>query len=145
MHTRFNQHEMLKIQIDDRRRLVEIQKDFNTLFPFLKLEFFKVPHKVGQGSSKSLLQDANKFVRDCRSSFPGGYLEIKETMTVSQLEELIFSKHGLAAQVFRKSGNVWLETSATDNWTLLQQNNEGAELSTQIKENRENLDNIDPY
>ena len=66
-------------------------------------------------------------------------------MTVNQLELLIFSKFGLAAQVFRKSGNVWLETSATDNWTLLQQNNEGAELSTQIKENRENLDNIDPY
>lgn len=145
MYSRFNQNEMFKIKIDDKRKLVDIQKDFNALFPFLKLEFFKAPHKIGQGSAKNLLQDANKLVRDCRSSFPEGHLEIIDTMTVNQLEDLIFSSYGLAAQVFRKSGNVWLETSATDNWTLLQQNNEGAELSTQIKENRENLDNIDPY
>jgi hypothetical protein len=145
MYSRFNQNEMFKIKIDDKRKLVDIQNDFNALFPFLKLEFFKAPHKIGQGSAKNLLQDANKLVRDCRSSFPEGHLEIIDTMTVNQLEDLIFSSYGLAAQVFRKSGNVWLETSATDNWTLLQQNNEGAELSTQIKENRENLDNIDPY
>jgi hypothetical protein len=44
--------------------------------------------------------------------------------------------YGLSVQVFRKSGNVWLETSATDNWTLRQQNNEGAELSTQMKNDR---------
>ncbi|MFN0188193.1 MAG: hypothetical protein ACKVQV_05780 [Bacteroidia bacterium] len=136
---------MLKILISDERKLMEIQRDFNSYFPFLKLEFFKVPHKIGEGSAKSLLLDSNKLIRDIRSNRPESHLEFKDEMTVNQLEELIFSKFGLAAQVFRKSGNVWLETSATDNWTLLQQNNEGAELSTQIKENRENLDNIDPY
>ncbi|MBK9637683.1 MAG: hypothetical protein IPO63_07635 [Bacteroidetes bacterium] len=136
---------MLKILISDERKLIEIQKDFNSYFPFLKLEFFKAPHKIGEGSSKSLLLDANKLVREIRNNRPESHLEINSGMTVNQLELLIFSDFGLAAQVFRKSGNVWLETSATDNWTLLQQNNEGAELSTQIKENRENLDNIDPY
>ncbi len=145
MYSRFNQNEMLKILISDERKLMEIQKDFTLFFPFLKLEFFKAPHKIGDGSAKHLLLDSNKLIKDCRSSRPTLHIEIKESMTVDQLEQLLFENFGLAAQVFRKSGNVWLETSATDNWTLLQQNNEGAELSTQIKENRENLDNIDPY
>jgi hypothetical protein len=145
MYSRFNQNEMLKIQISDERTLKEIQSDFNSYFPFLKLEFFKTPHRVGQGSAKDLIIASNKFVKDCRTLKPSGFLEIKDGMTVNQLEQLLFENFGLAAQVFRKSGNVWLETSATDNWTLLQQNNEGAELSTQIKENRENIDNIDPY
>ncbi len=145
MYSRFNQNEMLKIQISDERTLKEIQNDFNSYFPFLKLEFFKAPHRVGQGSAKDLIIAPIKLVKDCRTKKPAGFLEIKEGMTVSQLEQLFFASFGLSAQVFRKSGNVWLETSATDNWTLLQQNNEGAELSTQIKENRENLDNIDPY
>ena len=145
MYSRFNQNEMLKILISDEIKLIEIQKDFNSYFPFLKLEFFKVPHKIGEGSAKNLLLDSNKLVRDVRSNRPASHLEFRDEMTVNQLELLIYSNFGLAAQVFRKSGNVWLETSATDNWTLLQQNNEGAESSTQIKENRENLDNIDPY
>jgi hypothetical protein len=36
-------------------------------------------------------------------------------------------------QVFRKSGNVWLETSATDAWSLKQQNQEGMDLSTEFR------------
>jgi hypothetical protein len=36
---------------------------------------------------------------------------------------------GLYVQVFRKSGKVWLETTATDNWSLYKQNEEGQELS----------------
>ena len=145
MYSRFNQNEMLKILISDERKLIEIQKDFTLFFPFLKLEFFKAPHKIGESSAKNLLLDANKLIKDCRSNRSSSHLEVKESMSVNQLEQLLFENFGLAAQVFRKSGNVWLETSATDNLTLLQQNNEGAELSTQIKENRENLDNIDPY
>jgi hypothetical protein len=145
MHSRFNQNEMLKIQISDERTLKEIQNDFNSYFPYLKLEFFKAPHRVGQGSAKDLLIAPTKFVKDCRALRQSGYLEIMDGMTVNQLEQLFYTGHGLAAQVFRKSGNVWLETSATDNWTLTQQNNEGAELSIHIKDKNEDLDNIDPY
>lgn len=49
-------------------------------------------------------------------------------MKVSELEALL-SKVGLPAQVFRRSGNVWIETSLTNDWTLAQQNYEGELLS----------------
>ena len=64
-------------------------------------------------------------------------LVMNEQMAVNELEEQFVSKFGLSAQVFRKSGNVWLETSATDSWSLRQQNDEGAELSRQINPRRE--------
>ncbi|MBL7924623.1 MAG: hypothetical protein JNL88_10540 [Bacteroidia bacterium] len=135
----------MKLEIRDDRRLFEIQEDFNVLFPFLKIEFFKAPHRIGEGSAKILIYENSRYVRDCRVKHQDGDLVISEKMTVNELEESFLREFGLSAQVFRKSGNVWLETSATDNWTLRQQNSEGAELSTQIRDKRENADDTDMY
>jgi hypothetical protein len=33
------------------------------------------------------------------------------------------------AQVYRKSGKIWLETTVTDSWTLEEQNKQGESLS----------------
>ena len=59
-----------------------------------------------------------------------GDIQINEEMKVIELEKLFKDKFKLAVQVFRKSGNLWLETTMTDNWTLAQQNNHGREIST---------------
>jgi hypothetical protein len=44
--------------------------------------------------------------------------------------------------VFRKSGNLWLETTMTDDWTLQQQNDHGYEISTG-KKNKERPGDFD--
>ena len=54
-------------------------------------------------------------------------------MKVEELERILKKDFGLRAQVFRKSGNLWLETTMTDGWTLAQQNYHGKELSTTEK------------
>jgi hypothetical protein len=51
-------------------------------------------------------------------------------MKVKDLEKIFKDQFSLAMQVFRKSGNLWLETTMTDNWTLQQQNEHGREIST---------------
>ncbi len=135
----------MKIRISNERPLSGLQADFNALFPFLKVEFFKTPHKIGESSSKSLIYNNNRYVRDCRVKNTEGDLLVNELMTVNELEEQFLNNFGLSVQVFRKSGNVWLETSATDSWTLRQQNDEGAELSRQIKEKPENQEDSDFY
>ena len=135
----------MSISIHENRRLFELQQDFNSLFPFLKIEFFKAPHSIGEGSAKNQLHDNNRVVSDCRLKKSEGVLQINEQMTVSDLEARFFDDFGLSAQIFRKSGNVWLETSATDNWTLRQQNDEGAELSVKIKEEKTNPEDTDLY
>ena len=52
-------------------------------------------------------------------------LTIKPDLTVSQLEQNFKNIYGIGIQVLRKSGNVWLETSFTDGWTLKEQNHQG--------------------
>jgi hypothetical protein len=60
-------------------------------------------------------------------------------MTVQELERVFQDELGLYVQVFRKSGKVWLETTATDNWSLYKQNMEGQELSERRKNENEDL------
>ena len=50
-------------------------------------------------------------------------------MTVSDLEQKFAELFGLSVQVFRKSANVWLETTVTDGWTLEEQNRQGEALA----------------
>ena len=136
---------LMTITINENRQLLELQQDFNAVFPFLKIEFFKAPHSIGEASAKNQLHDNNRMVSDCRLKKTEGLLSINDDMTVSDLEARFFDDFGLSAQIFRRSGNVWLETSATDNWTLRQQNEEGAELSFRINEERINPDDTDLY
>jgi len=50
-------------------------------------------------------------------------------MLVSDLEKEFNDKLHLSAQVFRKAGKTWLETTFTDGWSLRKQNLEGMEMS----------------
>lgn len=135
----------MKISVEDNRVLSEVQVEFNNCFPYLKLEFFKAPHKIGEGSAKKLLMDNRRRIKDCRSRNKSGDLIFSAETTVAELERCFYQDFGLSVQVFRRSGNVWLETSATDTWTLMQQNSEGAELSYHIREQRENPEDTDMY
>jgi hypothetical protein len=53
---------------------------------------------------------------------------------VSKVEMGFQESFGISVQVFRKSGKVWLETSATDCWTLEEQNEQGAFMAQEIGE-----------
>ncbi len=145
MYGNVNNNLTMVIKISNDRKLSGLQADFNALFPYLKIEFFKTPHKIGEASSKNLIYENSRFVRDCRLQSKEGELKFSEKTTVIELEEQFKNSFGLSAQVFRKSGNVWLETSATDSWTLRQQNDEGAELSRQIRVSKENPEDSDIY
>lgn len=108
----------------------DIQKEFNALFPFLKIEFFNNKSLFrADYSSKQIIPSTRKIV-DSQSAFLDGGIEIDQEMKVSALEQLFRTRFNLAVQVFRKSGTLWLETTMTDNWTLQQQNNHGREIST---------------
>lgn len=122
----------MKIDINDHRKVFAIQEEFNEVFPYLKLEFFSKPHKQGGASSKESIAESSKLIGDCRTIHAGGTLTVNPNMTVAELEQNFTDVYGLSVQVFRKSGNSWLETTTTDGWTLEKQNKEGEELSTSI-------------
>ncbi len=75
------------------------------------------------------MKQPGKTLGQCRVVHNKGMLTITPNMTVAELEQNFNDVYGLSVQVFRKSGNVWLETTATDDWTLKSQNEQGQELS----------------
>jgi hypothetical protein len=64
-------------------------------------------------------------------------------MSVADLEKAFMNKFGLLTQVFRRSGNIWLETSITDGWSLRQQNALGREITTGKKTEDKDEDDYD--
>jgi hypothetical protein len=122
----------MKIMISDSRKVNQLQEQFTEIFPFLKLEFFSRPHKVGQGSARKMLKNQQKTIGECRTIHNKGHINITPSMSVAQLEQQFRELYGLNVQVFRKSGSVWLETTVTDSWSLEKQNTQGEALSTLI-------------
>lgn len=111
----------LKVRKD--RLVGDIQDDFNSAFPFLKIEFYKKAgsadrHAIGKSvplAKVGLMQE--------------GVLRVDDDMSVGELEHIFSDQFGTYVQVSRKSGSLWLETTMTDKWTLRQQNEHGRELS----------------
>lgn len=121
---------IMNLQFDSTRMISDIQKDFNVQFPFLKLEFFQ-----NNDSRKAPLSPKNRVMHNRRigelqPSILNCVVEIRDNMKVKELEGIFKNQMGLFVQVFRRSGNLWLETTMTDNWTLRQQNEHGREISS---------------
>jgi hypothetical protein len=111
----------------NNKTIGQIQQEFNVAFPYLRIQFFKESHQENEGSRPDLMIKNTTQLISVHSADQD--LEISGDMKVSELENLFKSKYKLNIQVFRKSGNAWLETTVTDAWTLDKQNQEGIELS----------------
>lgn len=119
----------MKITINDRRKIYDIQEAFSEQFPYLKIEFFSKPHKAGSPSPRKFMRSSSKTIGECRTVHSNGTLTILPKMRVLDLESGFSETFGLSVQVFRKSGNAWLEVTATDKWTLEEENRTGEEMN----------------
>jgi len=115
---------MSELKIEERQSVSDFQKEFNALFPFLKIEFFKTA--VGHAGGKSF-----KTTSLLAPNYPIGKnantIKVDITTTVAQLKSMLLEKLGVICLIYRKSGSMWIETSLTEDWTLERQNHE-AEL-----------------
>jgi hypothetical protein len=75
------------------------------------------------------MNEKSRSLESYRTTNKTGSIVISPQMTVLDLEQHFKMIYGLSAQVFRKSGKVWLETTVTDSWTLEEQNRQGESLS----------------
>lgn len=124
----------MKLHVDDKRNISEIQEEFNSVFPYLKIEFFKKPHETGEASPLNEMLPSDSSLGKWRTIHNEGDLVISADTTVDAVETMFQEKFGVSAQVFRKSGAVWLETSATDSWTLKEQNEQGEFMEQEVGE-----------
>lgn len=125
----------MEILIDDASRLCDIQKEFSKHFPYLKLEFFgPQPEQEKVFTRKNLITDTRQTLGDVRHLHCLGHISIYGHLKVSTLEQNFRENYGINVQVFRKSGNIWLETTVTDDWTLSKQDRKGRETILLSKE-----------
>lgn len=123
----------MEIALTDLKTIKEVQAEFHSKYPYLKLEFYKHSHRTGEASPTNLKVPPSVLVGKIRNGVKGKASEtdvsIHGNMKVSTLEEMFQDRFGLSVQVFRKSGDVWLQTTKTDDWTLSEQNETAREFS----------------
>lgn len=120
----------MQLHIAPNRIVADIQYEFNKAFPYLKIEFFNNRTFKRNGFMANQILPHSKRIGDSQLHITDGDIRVEKDMKVKDLENLFRDQFSLAVQVFRKSGNLWLETTMTDNWTLEQQNKHGMEISS---------------
>lgn len=117
----------MRISLSKHRLISEVQQEFSTRYPFLKLEFYRKENADPCSAARFHLQDTA--LLEAAGLRKEGVIETGDEMTVAELERTFLKNFGLRAQVSRKSGLLWLETTMTDNWSLYKQNEHGREIS----------------
>ena len=114
------------MDITDNSTIREVQQQFNEKFPYLKLEFYTEHHESGEGSPDKEKIDPDRTIGEVRTIHNEGDISVNGHLKVGTLESNFYEKYGLNVQVFRKSGDIWLQTISTDHWTLADQNEKGS-------------------
>lgn len=124
---------MTSLTIHPNTTLAEIQTNFHTQFPFLKLEFFHHAHQPHQGSEKKdMITDAHIKVGSLTTAAMEVTWQIDPDATIEELEKFFEQKLHLHVQVFYKSHKIWLETLRADTLTLEHLNKRTAEFHAEI-------------
>ncbi len=112
------------IKINNHTLLREIHQAFNLQFPFLQIAFFANSHQPGKANSKADKLPLSLTINEAGNPHKIGEFELLKNMTVAELESVFENQFGLHAQVLRKSGEVWLQTTVSDHLTLKELNTE---------------------
>lgn len=123
--------------IDDNKTLAAVQKEFKRKFQNLKIEFYQGRHEAGEGSPGVTRLDPEQTIGAVRTVNQPGEFNVTKDMTVRDFEQQVYERFGLNVQVFRKSGNLWMQTTSTDDWTLQEQNRKGGSSEQAYKQKYE--------
>jgi len=116
---------MAEIIVTADKTLEEIAQAFHSKFPFLKLEFFSHRHAEDEVSPKKDKLDTNLTIGEAGTFDHEEELSIHGNLKVATLEKNFQDLYGIGLQVLRRSGQLWIQTATTDDWTLSKQNQEG--------------------
>lgn len=133
------------LMIDQGQTIRGLQREFNSHFPFLKIEFIREQSVKGSRDPKNLVITRDEVISELQKKSLLGSISYNNMTTVHELENTFLTNYGLNVQVFRKSGNIWLVTTSTDDWTLEQQNEEGRSIAQHLNIEPEDLNDHDVY
>ncbi|HVI43840.1 MAG TPA: hypothetical protein VM802_03190 [Chitinophaga sp.] len=115
----------MKIYISEEAIVADIEDRFHSLYPNLKLEFFRKPHEEGKCSPANEKLPSNAPIEKIRMMHSFGWMDVSYYRTAAAVEHDFSHLFGLHAQILRKAGRLWLITTGTDNRTLEELNATG--------------------
>ena len=119
----------MELIIENETSVKDIQTKFNALYPFLHIDFFIPGGYENRNGRKPAGRTALlPIIQLGMFNYPA-IVPVHKKVTVDELLKS-FRQIGLHAQVCRKSGNHWVETSLTADWTLERQNSEAMLISS---------------
>jgi hypothetical protein len=116
----------MELFLSSESTIREINKEFQKRFPFLKLEFYRQRSKTEQYKYWKDKFSGHATLKETGSKLIPAIIKINPSDTVDELEQRLRNNYGLPVQVLRKSGDIWLETLQTNDFTLEKQNSIGA-------------------
>lgn len=119
----------MQLEINHSTKAGSIKESFHNKFPFLKIEFVNKPHFLGEATPGSRVIHDNVTLGNITGTLKEGFITITEDDSVATIEQTFQEQFGLPVQVFRKHKDVWIETTATDSFTLARENEIGKEAS----------------
>ena len=120
----------MKLEIKSNDTLEIINTQFQSLFTLLKLEFYGKDSKF----LKENMLNHKTLIYEINPRFKAFEFDINVYQSVNEFEADLEDKLGFPVQIFRKSGKLWLQTIATDSWSLFEQQEEALESQRAIEE-----------
>lgn len=110
----------MNITITPETKLGEVRDAFALQFPLLSLRFFEtavnfISGKVMEGKR---IVDMQKSFRELNPEIENVTILVAPETKVKILETIFYEKTGIFLQIYRQSGQIWLQTTATDSMTL---------------------------
>lgn len=117
----------ININLNSSSTIHDIQYELKRYFPFLRFEFNKIGKQVNENEKPVNLTPSLKIfnVTNLRERISIDFSGDKKLLELKNE----FQKIGLTVVIYRKSGNVWVKTSLTEDWSLQMQNTAGKNFS----------------
>ena len=113
----------MKLELNDNTSLMQIQEKFNKAFQYLWINFYYTNfNNTSNAASEKISEDIK--LKSLIYNTGAKVINLDKNTSIYQLENDFWKILGLKVKVFRKSGNVWVETIFTGNWSLERQNAE---------------------
>ena len=114
----------MELRIYKNTTLREVQEKFTQYFPFLKLKFYMYRrHAENHQHKKELYKGL--YLEETSGFFKEGIVQFTPDTPVAELELAFQIELGLAAKVFRRMDDNWVDTTQTSHLSLAKQNNMG--------------------
>lgn len=123
----------MEIKFTPETTIEEIQHQFISLFPHLKLGFFRDLNHDQILTANELIRNEKLKFSDLSDKGVSGTLVFDPLRTIIDFEKSVLNQYDLQVQVFRKSGNTWLVTTSTDSKTFAEQEAMATEMNQSIE------------